>query len=118
MKILIDERVDQRLRFLFSGHDCETAAYAKLSGLKNGALLAAGEAADFEVMVTTDQEIPLQQNLANRKISVIVLCARTKQAGRPPVLGSSSDRSAGFDQARSGNPDCPALTRAGALKPL
>ena len=72
MKILIDECVDQRLRFLFSGHDCETAAYAKLSGLKNGALLAAAEAADFQAIVTTDQEIPYQQNLAFRKISVIV----------------------------------------------
>ncbi len=35
VKILIDECVDQRLRFLFSGHDCETAVYANLSGLKN-----------------------------------------------------------------------------------
>jgi hypothetical protein len=79
VKILIDECVDQRLRFLFSGHDCETAAYAKLSGLKNGALLAAAEAADFEAIVTTDQEIPYQQNLAFRKISVIVLCAPTNR---------------------------------------
>ena len=75
MRILIDECVDQRLRLMFSGHDCETAAYAKLSGLKNGALLAAAEAAGFDVLVTTDQEIPYQQNLAVRQISVVVLCA-------------------------------------------
>lgn len=79
MKLLIDECVDQRLRLLFSGHDCETAAYAKLSGLKNGALLAAAEAANFEVLVTTDQEIPYQQNLAFRKISVLVLYAPTNR---------------------------------------
>jgi predicted nuclease of predicted toxin-antitoxin system len=79
VKLLIDECVDQRLRFLFSGHACETADYAKLSGLKNGALLAAAEAADFEVLVTTDQEIPHQQNLALRKISVLILCAPTKR---------------------------------------
>lgn len=79
MKILLDECVDQRLRFLFSGHDCETAAYAKLSGLKNGTLLAAAEAADFEVVVTTDQEIPYQQNLACRKIAIVVLCAPTNR---------------------------------------
>lgn len=41
MRILIDECVDQRLRLMFAGHDCETAVYAKLSGLKNDALLAA-----------------------------------------------------------------------------
>jgi predicted nuclease of predicted toxin-antitoxin system len=79
MRILIDECVDQRLRLLFPGHDCETAAYAKLSGLKNGALLAAAEAVGFEVIITTDQEIPYQQNLSTRQISIIVLCAPTNR---------------------------------------
>lgn len=79
MRILIDECVDQRLRLLFPGHDCETAAHAKLSGLKNGALLSAAEAAGFEVIVTTDQEIPYQQNLRLRQISMIVLCAPTNR---------------------------------------
>ena len=44
MFILIDECVDQRLRLLFPGHNCQTAAYAQLAGLKNGDLLAAAEA--------------------------------------------------------------------------
>lgn len=66
MRILLDECVDQRLRLLFTGHECQTASYAKLSGLKNGALLAAAETAGFQVLVTTDQEIPHQQNLAMR----------------------------------------------------
>jgi hypothetical protein len=75
VRVLVGECVDRRLRFLFSGYDCETAAYAKLSGLKNRALLAGAEAAGFEVIITTDQEIPYQQNLALRKISIMVLCA-------------------------------------------
>ena len=79
MRILIDECVDQRLRVLFPGHNCQTAAYAKLSGLKNGALLAAAEAAGFEAIITTDQEIPYQQNLTTRQISIIVLCAPTNR---------------------------------------
>lgn len=79
MKILIDECVDQRLRLLFDGHDCQTAAYAGFAGLKNGVLLANAEAAGFEVMVTTDQEIPFQQNLNIRRISIVVLCAPTNQ---------------------------------------
>ena len=36
MKILIDQRVDERLRLLFPGHDCQTARFAGLAGLKNG----------------------------------------------------------------------------------
>jgi predicted nuclease of predicted toxin-antitoxin system len=79
MRILLDECVDQRLRSLFAGHQCETAAYARLSGLKNGDLLTAAEAAGFEVIVTTDQEIPYQQNLTVRQISIIVLCASTNR---------------------------------------
>ena len=79
MRILIDECVDQRLRLLFGAHDSQTAVYAGFAGLKNGALLAAAEAAGFEVMVTTDQEISFQQNLNIRRISIIVLCAPTNR---------------------------------------
>lgn len=79
MRILIDECVDQRIRFLFVGHDCQTAAYAGLDGYKNGALLAAAESAGFEILITTDREIPYQQNLSGRKISIVVLCATTNR---------------------------------------
>lgn len=68
-----------KLRFSFAGHDCQTAGYAKLSGLKNGALIAAAEAARFEVLVTTDQEIPRQQNLSTRRISIVILCPTTNR---------------------------------------
>jgi hypothetical protein len=44
MKILVDECVDGRLRLLFPGHDCQTARFAGLAGLKNGRLLEAAEA--------------------------------------------------------------------------
>jgi len=43
MKILLDECLYQKLRNFLIGHDCQTAAYAKLAGLKNGVLLAAAE---------------------------------------------------------------------------
>lgn len=62
MRILLDECIDQRLRLLLARHECQTAAYAGFAGLKNGLLLAAAENAGFEVMMTTDQEIPFQQN--------------------------------------------------------
>jgi hypothetical protein len=79
MKILLDECIDQKLRLLFVGHDCQTAAYAQLAGLKNGVLLAAAESAGFELMITTDQEIPYQQNLGGRSIAIMVLCAPTNR---------------------------------------
>jgi hypothetical protein len=79
MKILLDECIDQKLRLAFAGHDCQTAAYAKLAGLKNGVLLAAAESCGFEVMITTDQEIPYQQNLDCRTIAILILCAPTNR---------------------------------------
>jgi hypothetical protein len=40
MRLLLDECVDERLRRLFVGHECETARYAGMTGLKNGQLFA------------------------------------------------------------------------------
>ena len=79
MRILLDECVDQKLRFMFAEHECQTAAYAKLAGLKNGVLLAAAQAAAFEILITTDQEIPYQQKLDGIRISIIILCAPTNR---------------------------------------
>ena len=86
MRILLDECVDQRLRLLFTTHDCQTAGYAGLSGLKNGALLDAAEGAGFNVRVTTDQAIPHQQSLAKRQISILILCARTNRLAELSAL--------------------------------
>jgi hypothetical protein len=38
-------------------------------------LLDAAESGGFELMITTDQEIPYQQNLGRREIAIIILCA-------------------------------------------
>ena len=70
MRLLIDECVDERLRNSFPGHDCQTARYAKLAGLKNGELLSAAEAAGFDVLMTVDQD---------RKIALLILAAPTNR---------------------------------------
>jgi hypothetical protein len=79
MRILIDECVDQQLRFEFAEHECETAQFAGLAGMKNGRLLDAAEAAGFDVLITVDQSIPDQQSLAGRKLALIILCGRTNR---------------------------------------
>ena len=79
MRVLLDECVDERLRHLFHEHDCQTARYAGFAGLKNGSLLLAAEARGFQVIVTVDQHIPDQQSLANRQISLLILCGRTNR---------------------------------------
>jgi len=79
VKLLIDECVDERLRLLFPGHDCQTARFANLVGLKNGRLLEAAEEAGFDVLITVDQNIPDQQNLSGRKIALLILCGPTNR---------------------------------------
>ena len=79
MKLLLDECVDQRLRLSFAEHDCQSARFAGLAGLKNGELLDAAEAAGFDVLVTVDQNIQSQQNLSDRKISILIFSAQTNR---------------------------------------
>jgi len=45
--------------------------------LANGALLAAADRAGFEVLITVDQNMPDQQSLRGRSISLLVVRART-----------------------------------------
>lgn len=74
MKIILDESVPQKLRLLIeANHTVVTVWFQGWSGLKNGALLAAAEEADFELFITADQEIGYQQNLTGRKMALLVL---------------------------------------------
>jgi predicted nuclease of predicted toxin-antitoxin system len=79
MRILIDECMDEQLRNSIPGHDCETARYAGLAGLKNSELLKAAEAAKFDVLLTVDQGIEHQQNLAGRTIAIVVFCVKSNR---------------------------------------
>jgi uncharacterized protein DUF5615 len=74
MRLIIDECVDEHLRHLFPGHDCQTARFAELAGLSNRDLLSAAEGLGFDVLVTVDQNFPFQQNLEGRTIALLILC--------------------------------------------
>lgn len=59
MRLLIDECLPRRVKFLFAeaGHECETVRDAGFSGKENGELLALADK-DFDVLVTIDRNIP------------------------------------------------------------
>lgn len=61
------------LRLVIENHTVSTAYELGWSTLKNGELLQAAEDAGFDVLLTTDTNLKYQQNLATRKISVVVL---------------------------------------------
>jgi len=79
MRVLIDECIDERFRNSLPAHDCQTARYAGLAGLKNGELLIAAETAKFDVFLTVDQGIGYQQNLTGRNIAIIIFRAKSNR---------------------------------------
>ena len=74
MKVLIDECAPRALKkhLITHGHECLTVQEAGWSGKQNGELLElAGEV--FDALVTVDTNLRYQQNLAGRKIAIVIL---------------------------------------------
>ncbi|MGA2987631.1 MAG: hypothetical protein ABSG32_27900 [Terriglobia bacterium] len=74
MLILFDNGTPRTLaRYLIDRHAVTEARARGWEELDNGELLTEAEAAGFEVLVTTDKNLRYQQNLADRKIAIVVL---------------------------------------------
>ncbi|MBV9770179.1 MAG: hypothetical protein JOZ32_11460 [Bryobacterales bacterium] len=85
MRVLFDQATPVPIRSFLEGHTVSTAAYEGWNRLENGELLNAAEAAGFDVLITTDKNMRYQQNLARRKIAVIVLGKQQWPEVRPHV---------------------------------
>lgn len=85
MRVLFDQATPVPIRPYLVGHDVRTAAQQGWDRLKNGELLAAAEADGFDVLLTTDKNMRYQQNLAGRKVAVVVLGLQQWPALRPHV---------------------------------
>ena len=73
MRVLFDNGTPRGVAAALAAHVVEEARSRGWDTLKNGELLDAAEAAGFDAFVTTDRNICHQQNLAGRKIAVVVL---------------------------------------------
>ena len=78
MRVLLDECVDVRLAASLATVDVRTVADQGWLGISNGELLALA-AAEFEVFVTVDRNLPFQQYLPNFDIAVVLLRAKTNR---------------------------------------
>ena len=72
MRVVFDICVPRPLRKHLPGHDIRTAQEMGWDTLQNGDLIRAAEPL-FEVLVTSDQNLKYQQNLAERKLAIVVL---------------------------------------------
>jgi hypothetical protein len=71
LKILIDESLPRYLKQPLDAHQVFTVQEMGWTGIKNGVLLARANA-EFDVLLTADQNLRYQQNLSNLNLAVIV----------------------------------------------
>jgi hypothetical protein len=86
VKLLLDECVTRFVKRDLVGHDIHTVEEAGLKGLENGDLLR--DASDtYDVLITVDQNLPYQQNVASLSIAIVVLAAKRNSYARlKPLL--------------------------------
>ncbi len=78
MLVLFDHGTPKGLARALPGHTIVKAQARGWERLHNGALLTVAEEASFHLFMTTDRRIRYQQNLAGRKIAIVVLTGTTK----------------------------------------
>lgn len=83
MRILFDHGTPTRIAAALAGHAVTEAIDRGWDRISNGELLQPAEEAGFELLLTTDKNLLYQQNLTNRKISIVVLGNSTWGYVRP-----------------------------------
>jgi hypothetical protein len=78
MRILLDECIDRRLSRDLIGYEVRTVPQMGWAGTLDGDLLPL-VAAEFDVFITVDRNLPFQQNLAVLDLAVLVLVARSNR---------------------------------------
>jgi hypothetical protein len=78
MRVLLDECIDRRLGRDLIGYEVRTVPQMGWAGTLDGDLLPL-VAAEFDVFITVDRNLPFQQNLAILDLAVLVLVARSNR---------------------------------------
>ena len=79
MRILLDENLDWRLGRSLLGHEVESVQRLGWAGIKNGVLLKKAEETGFELLITMDSNMTFQLNLADHRLKIVVLRARSNR---------------------------------------
>ena len=75
MRVLLDECVPKAFGRAITGHFVRIVLQEGWAGKRNGELLALMASAGFEVLLTVDQGVRHQQNLAAAGVAVVVMVA-------------------------------------------
>jgi hypothetical protein len=83
MLVLFDHGTPRGLARALQGHTVKEARAQGWDTLSNGDLLNAAEIAGFDVLLTTDTNLPRQQNLQGRKLAIVILSRNRWSLVRP-----------------------------------
>lgn len=101
MRILFDQGVPVPLRTYLVPHSVSTAYEKGWSQLRNGNLLNVAEQENFNVLLTTDQNLQYEQNLEGRLIAVVILSTtswpRIKLVANDVLLAIESSQAEQFN---------------------
>jgi len=86
MKILLDECVPWPMHRILAGHECMSTQWRGWGGVKNGNLIRLAEE-EFDLFITSDQNLRYQQNLAERSLAILELSTNDLRR----ILAASSD---------------------------
>ena len=73
MKVLFDHNTPKRLRQYLPEHSVDTAWERGWAEVSNGDLLTQAERDGYDVLITADQSMSYQQDIARRQVGVVVL---------------------------------------------
>lgn len=73
MRILFDQGTPIAIRDALKDHFIRTAREQGWSTLTNGEILRVAEEGGFELLLTTDTNLPYQQSLKGRNLAVVIL---------------------------------------------
>jgi predicted nuclease of predicted toxin-antitoxin system len=81
VKVLFDQNAPRPLARFLPRHQVTRLVELGWQELVNGELIAAAEAAGYEILVTADKNLRYQQNLTDRRIAIVIL-----PSGRWPIV--------------------------------
>ncbi|HVZ95815.1 MAG TPA: DUF5615 family PIN-like protein [Chitinophagaceae bacterium] len=95
MKILLDENIDVRFKYLFDNisHKVLTVRDMNWLGVKNGELMQLNQ---FDIFIAVDKNLPFQQSLRALPVLVIILDVKRNVLSRlealyPSILANISE---------------------------
>lgn len=98
-RVLFDKNVPYSLRRYLIDYQVRTAEDEGWGQVSNGELIALAENAGYQILLTCDQNIQYQQNMAHRRLSMVVLGSNIW----PSIIPKITDITAALGRAAPGS---------------